>query len=765
MSQFIDQIKERKVIPYFITYLGGCWAIIQLLDWYIERNMFSPYWTQLVFYFLVILIPAVIVILFAVNKQKGEPKFGRFQYSFVGINILVALVSLGFIYKQKPMVRIAEKVLVVNEEGKELERIIPAAEFTKRMVIFPFDPKEGIADNNIRIGVPFLAAIDIEQNPTQFVSSAINLKSRYSKYNRDITENVPFSVKKQIAIDTYSDLFITGEYQTENDKIILDLKCYTSKDGRELFQDKIEANDLFELTDKITATYTLNLYTADHINSNFETFQDLPANSLVTNNLEAFTSFINGAILGEHDSKYAESIQELKKSLATDPNCAECAVALSNLYMAVNNGPQSIEMASQSMNNVEVLSERQQLRIKAGYYLRNSEMNKALTLFEMWRQLYPNNLEPYANLIQFYPMMGETQKAIEVGKDAVANGLKGSFLLTIANLLANENKFEEAENYFFKFQEEFPEKASESTSLGNIYNKQGRFDEAIAFYQKIELLRPKDYNIKKLIGIAQGKKGNVDQEYNLYMDALEASIRVQDSVAVYRQLEDYYSRLGRTNDAFEVMNLRYKLQSSYLPPVAEAIEIFQNPALLNRYKNGGRLEALKTRLNNTKAIFNDPAMVQIVDMVYYQLTEDIDQIENNYNEMSSFILAKSGETQKLIFDISIAKVKNEFSKALQLIDQLEEKVGSYPKDLGTIKPLCLMGAGQYKEALDAYQPYLLESPNDPQILQELGNLHLEMNETKQAKQYFDSALEFLKDADADYKIKKDIENKLALMNI
>ena len=386
------------------------------------------------------------------------------DFNIVGINILVALAFMGFMYKQKPMARVAEKVLVVNEEGEELERIIPAAEFTKRLVIFPFDPKDEKVDNNIRIGVPLLASIDIEQNPTQFVSSGINLKSRYSKYNRDISENVPFSVKKQIAIDRFADLFITGEYQIENEKIILDLKCYTSKDGRELFQDKIEADNLFELTDKITAAYTENLYTADHVNSNFETFQDLPANSLVTNNLEAFTSFINGAILSEHESKFEAGIQELEKSVIIDQNCAECAITLSNLYMAVNNGPKSMELANKSMDNVAVLSERQQLRIKAGYYLRNSEMNKALTLFEMWRQLYPNNLEPYANLIQFYPMMGETQKAIEVGKDAVANGLSGNFLLSIANLLANENQFQEAEEYFFKFQEEFPEKASGRTN-------------------------------------------------------------------------------------------------------------------------------------------------------------------------------------------------------------------------------------------------------------------------------------------------------------
>ena len=46
-------------------------------------------------------------------------------------------------------------------------------------------------------------------------------------------------------------------------------------------------------------------------------------------------------------------------------------------------------------------------------------------------------------LIQFYPIFKGPDKAIEVGKEAVANGIKGPFLLQIANLMANKGDFDD----------------------------------------------------------------------------------------------------------------------------------------------------------------------------------------------------------------------------------------------------------------------------------------------------------------------------------
>ena len=194
---FIDEIKDRKVIPYFITYLGGCWAIIQLVDWYVKQNMFSPHWTQMVFYAFIIIIPSVLVFLFALGNS-GK-KFSAFHYRFIGTNVILALGILGFLFRQKPMQKVAEKVVVVNEEGVEEERFIPNQALNRRVIIFPFESEKN--ELQIRTGLPLLASLDIEQNPNQFSIPSINLKSRYQKYNRDINEDIPFSVQREIASD------------------------------------------------------------------------------------------------------------------------------------------------------------------------------------------------------------------------------------------------------------------------------------------------------------------------------------------------------------------------------------------------------------------------------------------------------------------------------------------------------------------------------------------------------------------------------------
>ena len=345
----------------------------------------------------------------------------------------------------------------------------------------------------------------------------------------------------------YSDLFITCEITQNNDSGIRGkLAAFYTKDGTEIMNVDVAGKDLFEFADQITNEYLDAIYTEDISLDNFKGYTDLPTSSLITNNKEAFQHYIMGLSYSEYSNDFGNAIKELEKALELDPNCVQCASDLSNIYLAINNGQKSMEYSSSAMQGVEVLSERQQFRIKSSYYLRSNNMSKAIALFEMWKKVYPSNIEPYSSLIQFYPVFEGPDKAIEVGIEAVEAGHKGSFLISVANLFSSKGDYENALKYYEQYRESYPKRAEESTAIGQIHMRAGKFDLALEHYQSLELLKPQDYNIKKQIANVARRKGEFSKAEKLYDEALKLCKNTSDTVSILKSKEILLSKIGQS---------------------------------------------------------------------------------------------------------------------------------------------------------------------------------------------------------------------------
>ena len=65
MTGFLGELRERRVLPAIGVYVASSWVAIEILDRLTERYGLSPYLTDLVFWGLFSLIPAVCILAWA----------------------------------------------------------------------------------------------------------------------------------------------------------------------------------------------------------------------------------------------------------------------------------------------------------------------------------------------------------------------------------------------------------------------------------------------------------------------------------------------------------------------------------------------------------------------------------------------------------------------------------------------------------------------------------------------------------------------------
>jgi hypothetical protein len=67
-----------------------------------------------------------------------------------------------------------------------------------------------------------------------------------------------------------------------------------------------------------------------------------------------------------------------------------------------------------------VLLERERFQIEARYYLDvTGELEKAAQTYELWKQTYPRDAVPYGNLSFIYISVGNLEKTLEEGLEAL----------------------------------------------------------------------------------------------------------------------------------------------------------------------------------------------------------------------------------------------------------------------------------------------------------------------------------------------------------
>jgi hypothetical protein len=66
---FFENLWKRRFIQFTVSYLVGCWGLLQFTDWLVKRYSLSSSWVDIVILFFLVMLPSVLVITY----NHGRP--------------------------------------------------------------------------------------------------------------------------------------------------------------------------------------------------------------------------------------------------------------------------------------------------------------------------------------------------------------------------------------------------------------------------------------------------------------------------------------------------------------------------------------------------------------------------------------------------------------------------------------------------------------------------------------------------------------------
>jgi serine/threonine protein kinase/Flp pilus assembly protein TadD len=157
-----------------------------------------------------------------------------------------------------------------------------------------------------------------------------------------------------------------------------------------------------------------------------------PVDEDTTSSLEALKAYS----LGRRTSLVkgdASALPFFKRAIELDPKFAMAYVAQASIYHNIREAALARENARKAYDLRDRVSERERLAIEAQYYsTATGELEKAVEVYQVWKQTYPREFVPYANLGLLYINLGKYENSLEETREALH--LEPNIVVAIANL-------------------------------------------------------------------------------------------------------------------------------------------------------------------------------------------------------------------------------------------------------------------------------------------------------------------------------------------
>ena len=172
---------------------------------------------------------------------------------------------------------------------------------------------------------------------------------------------------------------------------------------------------------------------------------DTPIEEATTTSLSALKAYTQGDEKRSHGED-AESIPFYKMAIDLDPNFAIAYARLGTIYTNLSQVDLANEYMRKAFERREHVSEREKFYIAGHYYVDvTNEYDKGINTYRLWADSYPHDWIPFNNLSNEYARIGQPEKAVEAGQQALRLNPNHAFpytTLTFAYLRAN--RFAEA---------------------------------------------------------------------------------------------------------------------------------------------------------------------------------------------------------------------------------------------------------------------------------------------------------------------------------
>jgi serine/threonine protein kinase/tetratricopeptide (TPR) repeat protein len=269
-------------------------------------------------------------------------------------------------------------------------------------------------------------AVQLEQSPYLNVLPQSRIQAALRLMGRPPDERVTNDVAREICVRDGVKAMLTGSISPLGSHYVIDLNAVNAQTGDSLARAQVESESkelVLKSLDKAASDLRQKLGESLGSVQKFAT----PLEQATTSSLEALQAFTLGQ--AEHSKVEDEkAVPYLKRAIELDPNFAMAYATLGVVYGNLTQTSREIENLSKAFELKDRTSEREKFYISAHYYSEvTRDVDKAIAVYEQWKQTYPRDSVPWDNLALGYEWTGQPEKSLVNASGAIRLGPKDKF--------------------------------------------------------------------------------------------------------------------------------------------------------------------------------------------------------------------------------------------------------------------------------------------------------------------------------------------------
>jgi len=364
----------------------------------------------------------------AAQEERAKATRKRLALAIVAAGVVVVL-SAGGLWHSRQSKRLTDKDTIVLSD-------------------FTNTTGDTVFDDTLRQGL----SIQLEQSPFLKLISDGKVSQTLRLMGRPAGDRLTPEIAREICQRTGGKAMLTGSISGMGSQYVVGLKAVNCNTGDLLAETQERASGKEKVLKALDdAAVSLRSKLGESLSSVQKYATPL---ELTTTSLEALKAFSLG-----RRTRWAKgdapSLPFFKRAVEIDPQLASAYVSMSFVYS--NRGELGLvaDNARKAYELREKVSEEERWGIEAIYYLNaTGELEKAVQVYELWKQTYPRDNVPRTNLGATYVSLGNLEKAMTEEREAMR--LEPNNVLNYVNLgngYTSLNQLEEADAVYKKAEE------------------------------------------------------------------------------------------------------------------------------------------------------------------------------------------------------------------------------------------------------------------------------------------------------------------------
>lgn len=745
----VKDLVERRVPQYLAIYLGASWAIIEFFAFLEDRFLLSPHLTNLVLAALVLLLPSVVMVTYF-HGRKGPDQWARIEKVFVPLNLLVAIVILFAGFTGKDLGAVTTRVTVEDEEGNLLERVVPKSEFRKRVAFFPLaagsDNPEG---QWIGVGVMAALHMDLYQDMFLDLRTPATFQEELTEAGFADAREVPDPLKRRITQDLHLGYYVDGTAEQLEDGFRVEVGLHDVDRAQVVAEHEYEGPDLFAIIDSASVQIRRDLeIPTRHI----EQSPDVPVSEILTGRTEALRFFVDATEQVRVESDYGGAIESIEEALAIDPGFATGHYAHFQMLVLSGDATRALEALRHALDHSYRLPERLQIAVKAEWFAMQSDFAKAFSAFEMWAELYPQDIDAQLTVAEIRRLRNDRRGAIDQYEHVLElDPTRMELLPEIGALYEALGESRRARQLYERYAEANPQKKESFTNLASLYRHEGDHDRARELYDQALLVAPGDVDLMVQIASLDRDVGDFEAATRGYETALEAARTPQQRYAVFRQWGRLHEYRGSYGAAVTYLERSLAESQAFQPPV---VRVQERLISLDGYVHAGRTEEALTLLDSLSAQLPPPmdALVPIGAIDLYQALEQPEELAAAVAEGEAMLERSRLEylRQPVVWGRGrLHEIRGEWDEAIRAYEE-ERTLNPMDPTIPLQLARCHRARGDLDRALALVMESLETRPSSAPSHLEAARIYRALDRPVDAKRHIERALETWAPADPGY---------------